>query len=26
MPAAAAVVGWMLAGRDPMGISSRPME
>ncbi len=26
MPAAAAAVGWVLAGRDPTGISSRPME
>jgi putative ABC transport system permease protein len=26
MPAAAAAAGWILAGRDPTGISSRPME
>jgi putative ABC transport system permease protein len=26
MPAVAAIVGWVLAGRDPTGISTRPME
>ncbi len=26
MPAVAMVVGWVLAGRDPTGISARPME
>ena len=26
MPIAAALTGWVLAGRDPTGISSRPME
>jgi putative ABC transport system permease protein len=26
MPVAATIVGWLLAGRDPSGISSRPME
>jgi putative ABC transport system permease protein len=26
MPVVAAVVGWVLAGRDPKGLSSRPME
>ena len=26
MPVVAAAVGWVLAGRDPTGISSRPME
>jgi putative ABC transport system permease protein len=26
MPVVAMIVGWMLAGRDPTGISSRPME
>ncbi|MGO8826073.1 MAG: FtsX-like permease family protein [Acidimicrobiales bacterium] len=26
MPVVAALVGWVLAGRDPTGISTRPME
>jgi putative ABC transport system permease protein len=26
MPIAAALIGWLLAGRDPTGISTRPME
>jgi putative ABC transport system permease protein len=26
MPVVATIVGWVLAGRDPTGISSRPME
>ncbi len=26
MPVVAAIVGWVLAGRDPTGISTRPME
>ena len=26
MPIAAAFIGWMLAGRDPTGIATRPME
>ena len=26
MPAAAIVIGWVLAGRDPKGIAARPME
>ncbi len=26
MPVVAMIVGWMLAGRDPTGISTRPME
>jgi putative ABC transport system permease protein len=26
MPLAAAVIGWVLAGREPRGISTRPME
>jgi len=26
MPAAAVVIGWVLAGREPRGISTRPME
>jgi len=26
MPLAAAVIGWVLAGREPSGIGSRPME
>jgi putative ABC transport system permease protein len=26
MPIVAAIVGWVLAGRDPTGISARPME
>ena len=26
MPAAAMLIGWLLAGRDPTGISTRPME
>ena len=26
MPVAAAIVGWLLAGRDPTGIATRPME
>jgi len=26
MPVAATIVGWVLAGRDPTGISTRPME
>jgi putative ABC transport system permease protein len=26
MPIVATIVGWMLAGRDPTGISTRPME
>ena len=26
MPVAAMIVGWVLAGRDPTGISTRPME
>jgi putative ABC transport system permease protein len=26
MPVVAAVVGWVLAGRDPTGLSTRPME
>jgi putative ABC transport system permease protein len=26
MPAAAIVIGWVLAGRDPKGIATRPME
>ena len=26
MPIAAAVIGWVLAGREPSGIGTRPME
>ena len=26
MPVAASVIGWVLAGRDPRGIATRPME
>ncbi len=26
MPAAAIVIGWVLAGREPSGLSTRPME
>ena len=26
MPVVATIVGWVLAGRDPTGIATRPME
>jgi hypothetical protein len=26
MPAAAVLIGWVLAGREPSGIASRPSE
>jgi len=26
MPVAAMLIGWLLAGRDPNGIATRPME